>query len=123
MNIEYTEKLHAERLLHMLEKEKPCVCCPKIREFKMNSSSFQYDYLIEVKNRDEICNICKKFIGIDIQARTCPCSTFVDFERLDYSMFEAVKISQQEAIKRTWIALEEKGYLDYEDNTCNPSDD
>jgi len=121
--IEYTEKLHAERLLHMLEKEKPCVCCPKIRKFRMNTYCNNYDeyIIVPVEEEQEVCRICKTFIGLEISS-PCPCYAFQDFAKYHY-FDKTEKQSQQEAIKRTWIALEEKGYLDYEDNTCNPSDD
>ena len=59
--MKYTEKIHAKRLLGMLEKKDPCACCAS-------------------------------FLGL-YPTSDCPCCEL-----------------QDEAVKRTWITLEEKGY-------------
>ena len=77
----YTEKIHVERLLEMLEKKHPCGHCPAEPSFKTDM---------------KVCKICLEFIGLDDGYKWCPC----------------LILGRQRAIKRTWIALEEKGYLD-----------
>ena len=42
----------------------------------------------------EVCPVCARFVNNT--SRWCPCNQF----------------GKKEAIKRTWLALEEKGYLD-----------
>ena len=79
----YTEKEHARCLLVLLSEEDPCIWCP---------TSFADRTIIP--ERDFCCITCKKFIGITSYYR-CPCSI----------------LGTHEAIKRTWIALEEKGYI------------
>ena len=34
---EYTEKIHAKRLLKMLEKKNPCMCCPAAKGYNGNN--------------------------------------------------------------------------------------
>jgi len=76
----YTEKIHASRLLKMLESENPCSweVCPN-NQGECNNS---------------ICVMCKKFIGCYAHFK-CPC----------------YELGKQEAIKRTWLALQRKGYI------------
>ena len=88
--MKYTEKEHVENLLDMLEKENPCNECP----FE------HFVFLYEVNPL--FCIMCRSFIGIrgiiynDTPAcKKCPCYV----------------LGEKEAIKRTWIALEEKGYI------------
>lgn len=83
--MEYTEKEHAERLLEMLSHNKPCDHCPG------------KDLPPEIA-----CSACNSFLpGYDLDLinktaiGTCPCHV----------------LGQQEAIKRTWLALEAKGYI------------
>ena len=79
--MKYTEAIHAEALIMMMEKESPCNWCPA-----------------EQSERSEACVVCEEFVGIvqGLFLNDCPCR----------------ELGQQEAIKRTWIALEESGYLD-----------
>ena len=90
----YTEKIHAARLLKMLEEKEPCMCCPATPYFKSNlqSDTMWFNSYIEGEHP---CDICKDFVGLDNRYTDCPC-------------YELGK----EAIKLTWIALEEKGYLE-----------
>ena len=88
----YTEKIHAERVQKMLEKKNPCLCCPATPYYddsknanKMWSKSY-YD--------STPCKICTTFLGMSSRF-TCPCKYF----------------GPEEAIERTLIALEEKGYV------------
>jgi len=89
----YTEKLHAKRLLGMLNKPDPCLCCPKTRFYEIGSN-----HISAVDDSMDACRVCEEFVGILPVAglNSCPCYT----------------LGEQRAIRLTWIALEEKGYLD-----------
>lgn len=97
--MEYTEKEHAENLLDMLEYENPCDRCPIDDE---EVYFFVGDEEVYFFASIPVCVICRSFIGIqgiihnDTPAcKKCPCYV----------------LGEKEAIKRTWIALEEKGYI------------
>lgn len=82
------ERRHAEALLRMLETPhtKLCLPCPH------SDTDFNCGTLGILKT----CAQCRKFIGLSPLTRCpCPCST----------------LTQPIAVKRTWIALDEKGYL------------
>jgi len=88
----YTEKIHGARLLKMMEKDDPCACCPAAPYF----DSYLNSYTMWCNpSASSACDICKEFVQLDLMYSQCPCDEF----------------GKQEAIKRTWIALEEKGYL------------
>jgi hypothetical protein len=88
--MEYTEKIHVERLLKMLNKKNPCAHCPAGPNY--SSSQGILNKFIETDSEVfQTCRICRGFVGAK---ETCPCWEF-----------------GKEAIKRTWIALEEKGYI------------
>jgi len=108
----YTEKIHAQRLLKMLEKDDPCACCPAAKNFYVptilegiswlnnadpdtmwSNATREYHYDTHTITYGEVCEICKHFVGCGENG--CPCIVF----------------GEQEAIKRTWIALEAKGYI------------
>jgi hypothetical protein len=77
----YTEKVHAQRLIKVLESGDTCRKCPASPEYSQGPDG---------------CEICLNFILPDcIDIPSCPC----------YSL------GPQEAVKRSWIALEEKGYI------------
>jgi len=88
--MKYTEKIHATRLLGMLNKKDPCLCCPKYKYYDPVHS----DIIIDDCHSKAACRVCREFVGIC--AGICPCPTW----------------GKAEAIKRTWLALEEKGYLE-----------
>ena len=89
----YTEKIHAERVLKMLGEKDPCLCCPAQRRFK-TGTPFIFDSYSIIKGRFVgVCDVCRDFVGIPY---VCPCQY----------------LGGKEAIKRTWIALEAKGYLE-----------
>ena len=87
--MKYTEKIHAKRLLGMLNKKNPCQeTCP----------AGKYYSFFRENGKD--CNLCRDFVGAKgnperIFDARCPCNI----------------LGREEAIKRTWIALEEKGYI------------
>jgi len=96
----YDEKFHAKkRLLKMLEREDICACCPAVSGFR---ARFTFRLLKNTRREelgiatayDRVCAICKGFVGLDSNKK-CPCQ----------------ELGKEEAIKRTWIALEAKGYI------------
>ena len=83
--MEYTEREHAENLLQLLSAKDPSDFCP---------AQFSYDMsLASNEEISAICDICRGFIGITWD---CPC----------------YDLGNQEAVKRTWLVLEEEGYLE-----------
>lgn len=83
----YTEELHVSYLLQLLSTPNPCLQCPT-PPFKM--------WVLKA------CPVCRMFVGITqklanpyYRAR-CPCYA----------------LGPEEAIKRTWLALEAGGYLE-----------
>lgn len=91
---EYTEKIHAERLLAMLNNPKPCSYCPASRNFDASSHPDELwdDY-------SDSCKVCGDFIALTPN------------ERIYYSDCPCKCLGGIEAIKRSWISLEEKGYI------------
>ena len=86
---QYTTDRHCEYLLKMLEHRQPCSCCPTSQDFKPDVNTFD-DWT------NDQCDVCREFVDINIPgAWSCPC----------------LLLGKKEAIKRTWIALEEKGYI------------
>ena len=83
----YTEKIHAINLLGMLSTDNPCDICA------LNGDR---DATGDFIPTEDTCDICKSFVGINKYKKTCPCPN----------------LGKSEAIKRTWLALEEKGYLE-----------
>jgi len=92
MKREYTEAIHAKKLIIILEKENTCMYCPAAPHTGADSVLYRKDY------DSSPCKICYNFInisGVDYWKHKCPCSIF----------------GEQKAIKRSWTALEEKGYI------------
>jgi hypothetical protein len=91
--LDQTEKEHAEALLEMLSSPGHCTSCPELRG-------------IWSKTENQRCGLCQRFIDMNEKfsrfwsdhggSVKCPCHV----------------LGPEEATKRTWIALEEKGYLD-----------
>ena len=85
MMIEYTEEIHAKLLIEILEKPNIYYKCP-------------YRQLEPYSSVTDACKICQGFIGhgnVFKPKPGCPC----------------LILGSREAIKRSWIALEEKGYI------------
>ncbi|KKK64779.1 hypothetical protein LCGC14_2980740 [marine sediment metagenome] len=88
----YTEKIHAQRLLGMLKRKEPCGWCPAQRGYGRFKKAGNPRELWVFSADSHPCKVCRTFINI---THSCPCR----------------KLPKGEAIKRTWIALEKKGYL------------
>jgi len=86
----YTEKMHAQRLIKMLSKKDICNKCPATPGFKGNINA-------EDLYKNSPCVVCKEFIRprLGLFSIMCPCG----------------ELGSEKAIKRTWLALEEKEYL------------
>ena len=92
---QYTERIHATRLLGMLNKKDPCMCCPAGHRYKVGTQdrmSWHDDWRY---SQQDYCSVCCEFVGCPVASRKCPCDNF----------------GEKEAIKQTWLALEAKGYL------------
>ena len=90
---EYTEKLHAERLIKILNKKDTCNRCPATKWFRGTSNAAEQGYI------NKPCEICQKFVGLklnkDRYKHSCPC----------------YRLSKERAIEKSWLALEKRGYL------------
>jgi len=86
----YTEKIHAERLIKILEKKDTCNRCPAASRF--DGGKEPKDLWSENSNP---CKICCNFINLTEKNKACPCDEF----------------GSKGAARLTWIALEEKGYI------------
>ena len=79
---------HAARLLTILDNRYPCTYCPWFDRVYFKGRDFSSH-----------CEICHNFIGItfieDEKPRKHPCDI----------------LGPEEAIKRTWLELERRGYL------------
>lgn len=81
----YTEGVHAKRLIKTLEHPDTCYKCPA--GFAKISDS---------------CPVCREFVELKgecsqmLKSVKCPCYA----------------LGSEEAVKRSWIALEAKGYLE-----------
>lgn len=102
----YSYDIHAKVLLHMLYLENPCSSdnCPHGLVDDLDDNMFDYSIDIEFPYHKSfscqcpLTNICRSFIGLseEFSGLPCPCQD----------------IGKDEAIKRTWKALEDKGYLE-----------
>lgn len=99
----YTERIHAQRVKRVIEKEKPCKHCPAAQEFRVDNTWYELwnvdtDGHGFIKNIHHPCTICAKFLGLKHQTPKrvrCPCH----------------RLGTKRAVELTWRALEAKGYL------------
>ena len=89
--MKYTRKIHARRLVRMLEGKNPCGHCPAGEDFTV-----VWTKRMIWSNPYDTCQICRDFIKIPKTAPICPCHI----------------LEEDEAMKRSWIALEEEGVLE-----------
>ena len=94
MKKKYTEKIHADRLIYLLETAGESLCnrCPALG-FDNRNLRKNWDCSALPSNP---CVVCCGFVGInDIETvqNYCPCDFLLD------------------PVKESWIALEEKGYI------------
>ena len=91
MTPKYTEKIHAERVIKVLENKNTCKMCPRDR-MRGNMGNMWNTSL------EDACLMCVSFIGLpyrEFSTERCPCNA----------------LPKSEVFKRTWLALEEKGYI------------
>jgi len=94
--MKYTEKIHATRLLGMLNKKNPCMCCPQEKHYGLRHEYDDMPWQKAIEGVDDACHVCLEFVNIKQEGgEWCPC----------------LILGEKEAIKRTWIALEAKGYI------------
>ena len=98
----YTEKMHAKRMLLILENPDPCGKCPVFKKllihYEDQPHSDIFSKIFNCNGEDSgVCEMCLNFIDMYYDRRTYNCPCYV--------------LGKEEAIKRTWIALEEKGYI------------
>jgi len=94
--MKYTEEIHAKRLLGILSRKNPCVTCPATKRYNIRN-----DFIVD-EYRNYQHDVCMNFLGynsndLDPEEKfyKCPCDFY----------------GKEEAIKRTWLALEQKGYI------------
>jgi hypothetical protein len=102
--VKYTKEIHARRLIEMLETEiRVCLRCPAGEDYRVMQGKYftraQYGYLTSIAIHT--CDICKEFVGYK-DSQFCPCNYYN---------------SPEETTKVSWIALEKKGYLNWNENT------
>ena len=91
----YTKRVHAERLIKVLEKVDTCNKCPGAHRFHQdNSANDMWTHTEDSIWSRPACAICKSFVGMH-KYNDCPC----------------IELGHNEAVKRSWLALEEKGYI------------
>ena len=89
MKKRYTEAVHAQRVKKVIEKKRPCDHCPAQPRYVLLRVFDAWE-----ESQSFVCKICKNFIGLE-PSIFCPCG----------------ELGPKEAVRRTWLALEEKGYL------------
>lgn len=94
--MKYTEKLHAQGLLLIFSEDISCLKCPKTWIARKIGTDFQH-CLTSNMAPTYCATICNKFIGLKVPKKKpiCPCN----------------RLGPAKATKKTWLALEKKGYL------------
>jgi len=87
----YTEAIHAKRVGKMLLKTNVCRKCPAAPYFDGAARISK-----KWSPKSDPCKICAEFVGVvPDDWQSCPCSV----------------LGKDEAIRRTWEVLKQKGYL------------
>lgn len=102
-----TKKLHAKVMLRMLEdEEKVCTRCPGLLAEQMFGINFNM-----CGDSGAYCRLCTNFVSK--RSEQLPGANYNNVEVPNKC--PCYKFGFDEAIKRTWIALEAGGYLDTEE--------
>uniref|UniRef100_A0A6M3IPF8 Uncharacterized protein n=1 Tax=viral metagenome TaxID=1070528 RepID=A0A6M3IPF8_9ZZZZ len=89
MKGKYTERIHVQRLIKMLNKKDPCNCCPAAYYY----AGHNLPYIMWDIDKQNPCVVCTKFVEIyETIGAYCPCNV----------------LGKERAIKRTWEMIEEK---------------
>lgn len=100
----YTEKLHAQYLIRLLENPDACEHCPATVFEQTHGDPHRYDPMSSIwENYEDVCDICIGFVGYDRTSLPMPPAIF--------AICPCWQLGQREAVKRSWIALEKKGYI------------
>jgi hypothetical protein len=90
------EQEHVEALLEMLSRRAPCRWCPGVIAEKNNQHN------LALRSSAYCVETCHRFIETGV--------TSISSASL-YEIHPCTVLGSFEAIKRTWLALEEKGYI------------
>lgn len=82
----YTEEIHIENLVNILNNKILCDCCPAAKNYSQSKS-----WADPWSNKP--CDICLEFIGHPNKALYCPCIIY----------------GNEEALAKTLLKLKEKG--------------
>jgi len=97
--MKYTEKVHANRLIKMLEKPDPCGRCPGQKYYGPHTAFIkgaELDPTVDHPHHEYIgCQVCNEFLDMKPAEYGCPCDA----------------LGQEEALELTRKKLKEKGYL------------
>jgi hypothetical protein len=94
--LKYTKEIHAHMLLLMLDEDEPCKPgrCPACQYNLMKG-------FMPGTQQPKICRVCRKFIN----------HSHVFLEKGLKGNCPCWGLGGKEALKRTYLALEEKGYI------------
>lgn len=91
--MEYTEAIHAQRLITILEMDNTCNHCPICLDDRFSNCGTHRE---RSAAPGTIGYICRNFVDANYPDEyPCPCDI----------------LGAEEALKRSWIALEAKGYI------------
>ena len=97
---------HAQRMIKFLESKKDISnSCPsdfldELIDKHYFRGNIKQEAAVERASRKYCLNVCRVFIGLKNSKLMCPCT----------------QLGCEEAVKRTWLALEEKGFINNDDD-------